>query len=93
MFYIYQIKIDSNGIRTIEPNVQKKCKRGERINPNNGRYMSNLQWFNLIICLSSPIVDMLALEGTFDQLVIQWTKNQSTYNDLKIIGQLEIFDL
>jgi hypothetical protein len=51
------------------------------------------KWFNIIICLLSPIVDILALKGIFGQLVIQWTKNQSTYNDLKIIGQLEDFDL
>jgi hypothetical protein len=43
MCYIYQIKIYFNGIVTIEPNVQKKCKHGERIDPNNGSYMTSLQ--------------------------------------------------
>jgi hypothetical protein len=51
------------------------------------------KWFNLIICLLSPIVDILTLKGIFGQLVIQWTQNQSTYNDLRIIRQLENFDL
>lgn len=43
MCYIYIIKINFNGIKTIEPNVQKKCKHGERIDPNNGSYMISLQ--------------------------------------------------
>lgn len=51
------------------------------------------KWFNFIIYLLSPIVDILALKGIFGPLVIQWTKNQSTYNDLRIIRQLENFDL
>ncbi len=97
MCYIYQIKIDFNGIRTIEPNVQKKCKYGERIDTNNESYMTSSQmvqshYMSFIIHCRHPNIkrDFWSIGNPMNKKpkYLQWFENYSATWEFWFMSQL-----